>query len=245
MCIYCWLYCWLNYWLCYWLYHWETLGPKVPQHTVCLLPSVVHRVFAEVGWGSSHEIEAGGCRGGGGGSMGSGGREGIYAEDDTGNVRPNAALVRPNAALSTQDLEDSEMAMDTSDIDGREDEQPWSPSSTGGGSSLRKRMLNCSVFSGVESSRSSKFSRTSSGGASVSSGEGGMDGEVAGRQRRPRSRERGPGRAPQGRKVTSRPPPTPPPPTHTSPESRRSRACSAGPQGLACVGGGGGGGASV
>jgi hypothetical protein len=62
-------------------------------------------------------------------------------------------------------------------------------------------MLNCSVFSGVESSKSSKFSRTSSGGASVSSGEGGREGEAAGLQRRPRSRERGPGRAPQGRKV--------------------------------------------
>jgi hypothetical protein len=83
---------------------------------VCSLPSVVHRVFAEVGWGSSpsHEREAGGGGGGvGGGSMGSGGREGTCADDDTGNVRPNAAL-------STQDLEDSEMELDTSDSDGRE-----------------------------------------------------------------------------------------------------------------------------
>ncbi len=81
---------------------------------MCSLPSVVHRVFAEVGWGSSHEREAGGGGGGeGGGSMGSGGREGTYADDDTGNVRPNAAL-------STQDLEDSEMEMDKSDSDGRE-----------------------------------------------------------------------------------------------------------------------------
>jgi hypothetical protein len=153
------------------------------------LPSVVHRAFAEVGWDSLQEA---GRAGEGVGSPA--GRERAKADD---------AKIRPNAALSTHDLDDSEMdSSDGTHAHGSQHESAaasCSPSSTG--SSLRKRMLNCTVEAGAESSASSKIARTGSGGASVSS----VDGEVSRPPRRPRSRERGPGRAPQGRKV--RPPP--------------------------------------